>query len=65
MRKHQQIKGSFKQGPMHFAPTAIEHEQRGMSRSAKAALTAVLFILIIALGFCIAAVHGFTELRGF
>ncbi|MFG0603458.1 hypothetical protein ACF8PL_25070 [Delftia sp. WSY_4] len=50
---------------MHFAPTAIEHEQREMSWCAKAALTAVLFILIMALGFCIAAVHGFTELRGF
>lgn len=64
MRKQQQIKGSFKQGPMHFAPTAIEHEQREMSRCTKAALTAVLFILLMALGFCVAAVQGFAELGG-
>lgn len=65
MRKHAQIKVSRQEAPMHFAPPAIEHEMPQMSRAEKACVTAVLFVLIMAVGFCIAAVQGFAELRGF
>lgn len=63
MRKPVQIKPSCNETPMHFAPVAIEHSHHSNTIE-KSGLIAISFTLLVMLGFLIASVLGFTEIRG-
>lgn len=67
MRKHIPIAMAHHDAPMHFAPQAIEHASRQppLTDCEKAAIAALLLVLLAALAFCIAVIEGHAQIRGF